>query len=198
VNIVAMALGLLFVIVTGLAYWTYVFWPLIKRNRKLNELGEWRATLMQVPLVLSVAMVGLGYYEFIVFPFSPPTSLVSIFGDTLQYAQFLYPIMFCSFLLSATAYYFFKALSPAHKYWAPSVATLILIGAFFGIADFQTTRLQAIAIKNEKFDSVSIKSFWFRAQHTRYRSEIDINTVGVKGNTKYLWSFATLDFHEQH
>jgi hypothetical protein len=196
VNIVAALLGLLSVVATGAAYWTYVFWPLIKKRRKLNALGEWRAALAQIPLVLSLAMVCLGYFDFIFFCFSPPAFVVSIFGYTLKYANFLYPIVLFSFTIALSVYYCFRLARPKLNYLAASIATTAFVGAFFCVADIRTRQLQRTAIQNEKFDCVSIKSFWFRSRHTDFRSEIDINTIGVKGNSKYIWSFASLDFHE--
>jgi hypothetical protein len=196
VNIVAVLVGLLAVVATGVAYWTYVFWPLIKKRRRLNELGEWRVALAQIPLVFSLAMVCLGYFEFIFFSFSPPAYVISIFGYTLKYANFLYPIALFSFIIAVTVYYCFRFAPPKLSFWAASIATMAFVGVFFCIADIRTRQLQGTAIQNEKFDCVSIKSFWFRSRHTDFRSEIDINTIGVKGNSKYIWSFASLDFHE--
>jgi hypothetical protein len=188
--------GLFMFAASGIGYWIYVFWPMIKRRGRLNELGRFRLALLQIPLVLSLAMFCLGYYEFVFLPISPPAFAITIFGYTLKYSKFLYPITLFSFFVSLIFYFFLTPVFPKLDFWISTIATLIFIGVFFIVADAETNRLQAMAIENQKFDCVSIKSFWFRSRHTNNRSEIEINTTGVKRNTKYIWSFATLDFYE--
>jgi hypothetical protein len=196
VNIVAMALGLLVVITTGIGYWAYVFWPIFKGKSKLKDLGSLRNALLQIPITIAVLMTASGFKDFVYAAIFPPAFLILLLSKIAKFLQFLSPVITISMLVAATIQFMIFHAFRSLRFFTWSITTIAFIIVFFISADLQTKNLQSIMIQNGKFDCVNLESFWYSAKKRGYEILVGPHTTAKRNGKSYGWSFQTLDFYE--